>query len=278
MPTRSRLAMQLSVPLFVPGDRPERFAKALHSGATAVILDLEDAVAPAEKARAREIVAGALADASLRAAAIVRVNAVATPYFEDDLAALQRIPPVAIMLPKCESAADVRRVATAFPLAGVIPIIESIGGLDAARAIAAEPATTALAFGAYDLAAQLGNRPTWDAMAALRASVLVAARSAQKLLIDAPFVVINDEVGLIEEAQRAVEFGFDGKLAIHPRHVAPLLEAFTPTEAELEHARRVLAAVEGGGVATVDGKMVDPPLVAAARRVLGRTSPGGEHV
>jgi citrate lyase beta subunit len=164
------------------------------------------------------------------------------------------------------------------PQAGVIPIIESIAGLDNARAIAAHSASLALAFGAYDLAAQLGNMPTWDAMASLRTAVVVAARAAGKLVIDAPFVVINDEVGLVQEAERAVEFGFDGKLAIHPRHVGPLLEAFTPSEGELEHARRVLAAVESGGVATVDGKMVDPPLVASARRIIARTAPGGEHV
>jgi len=270
--------MELTVPLFVPGDRPERFEKALHSGATAVILDLEDAVAPESKARARDLVAAALHADSLRAASIVRINAAATPFFSDDLRVLRAIPPVAIMLPKCESAADVRTVAAAFPNAVVIPIIESIGGLDHARAIAAEPATVALAFGAYDLAAQLGNMPTWDAMASLRTAIVVAARAHQKLAIDAPFVVINDEVGLIQEAERAVEFGFDGKLAIHPRHVGPLLDAFTPSAAEVEHARRVLAAVESGGVAVVDGKMIDPPLVAAARRILARTSPGGEHV
>lgn len=270
--------MRLTVPLFVPGDRPERFVKAMQSGATAVILDLEDAVAPDAKARAREAVVNALRDERLRAAAIVRVNAAPTHFFADDLRAMRTLPPPVLMLPKCESAADVRRIATGLPHAQVIPIIESIGGLDNARAIAADPAAVALAFGAYDLAAQLGSAPTWDAMASLRTAVVVAARVHEKFVLDAPFVVINDEVGLIEEAERAVEFGFDGKLAIHPRHVGPLLDAFTPSENEIEHARRVLAAVESGGVAAVDGKMVDPPLVAAARRILARTSPGGEHV
>jgi len=269
--------MQLTVPLFVPGDRPDRFHKAVHSGATAVILDLEDAVAPQAKDAARTHVARALGDEALRATAIVRINSPRTPFFEDDLRALQAAPPPTIMLPKCESAEEIRLVAAAYPRVEILPIIESIGGLDDARRIAAEPAAIGLAFGAYDLAAQLGSRPTWEALAPLRIAVVVAARAHQKLVIDAPYVVLDDEVGLVREAQRAVEFGFDGKLAIHPRHVGPLLEAFTPSEAELEHARRVLVAVEGGGVAAVDGKMVDPPLVAAARRVLARISPGGER-
>jgi citrate lyase subunit beta / citryl-CoA lyase len=270
--------MQLTVPLFVPGDRPDRFEKALHSGATAVILDLEDAVAPQIKAQARLLVVESLRSEVLRASAIVRVNAAGTAFFEDDLQALRAKPPTGIMLPKCESADHVRTVARALPQTAIIPIVESIGGLDNARDIAADPATVALAFGAYDLAAQLGNMPTWEPMASLRTLVLVAARAHQRLLIDAPFVVLNDEVGLIQEAERAVEFGFDGKLAIHPRHVPVLLEAFTPSDADVEHARRVLSAVESGGVAAVDGKMVDPPLVAAARRILARTAPGAEHV
>jgi citrate lyase subunit beta / citryl-CoA lyase len=262
--------MRFTVPLFVPGDRPERFSKGLQSGATAVILDLEDAVAPAAKQAARAHVADALRDPVLRRVAIVRINALASTFAEPDLAALCETPPPTIMIPKCESAADVRSVAARCETVEVVAFVESIAGLDAARAIAAEPVVVALAFGCYDLAAQLGNLPTWEAMASLRTQVVVAARASGKLVIDAPFVDLNDSAGLTEEAQRAIEFGFDGKMAIHPRHVALLLEAFTPSEAEVEHARRVLAAIEGGGVAAVDGKMVDPPMVAAARRVLAR--------
>ena len=211
----------------------------------------------------------------------MRVNAVATTFFDDDLRALAQIAP-ATRIPcfpgiwiGLHGPRRLRRPTGFKRDSG--RLVGSIAGLDLAREIAAEPKSVALAFGAYDLAAQLGNLPTWEAMASLRIAVVVAARAQQKLVIDAPFVVINDAVGLTQEAERAVEFGFDGKLAIHPRHVGPLLDAFTPSEGELEHARRVLAAVAAGGVAIVDGKMVDPPLVAAARRILTRTPPGGEH-
>lgn len=269
--------MRFTAPLFVPGDRPDRFEKALDSGATAVILDLEDAVAPEAKAQARERVVAALRERdALRAKTIVRINGTSTPFAADDLAALRALGIVAVMIPKCETPAEVRDVAAALPQTRIVAIVESIGGLDAARAIAAEPAITALALGVYDLSAQIGNQPTWEATAVFRTHVVVSARASGKAAIDAPFIAIDDESGLVTEAGRAVEFGFDGKLAIHPKHIAPLLRAFAPSPEEIEHARRVLAAAAGGGVAKVDGKMIDPPLVAAARRTLSRTTLG-EH-
>jgi citrate lyase subunit beta/citryl-CoA lyase len=256
--------MGMTVLLFVPGDRPERYAKAIASGADAAIVDLEDAVAPENKARARLEARTAFAaglDATLR------INSPTTEFGQADIAAFAGLHPRAVLVPKAESAQDLEAVRIDAAL------IESVRGLRNIDEIAAFDKVIALDFGAYDLCAELGAQPTPEVLAPHRSAVICAARLAHKLAHDAPFLGIADEAGLRAESERAVAYGFDGKLAIHPNQVATIRAAFTPSEAEIRHARAVLAAIERGGVAVVDGKMVDPPLVASARRVLARAEP-----
>ena len=258
--------MNLTVLLFVPGDRPERYPKAVASGADAAIVDLEDAVAPAKKAEAREAAREAFA-AGLDAC--LRVNSPTNEFGQADLAAFGGLHPRAIMVPKVETADEIAEIDLGSPL---IALIESVRGLRNIDAIAAQQNVIALGFGAFDLCAELGAQPTPEILGPYRSQVVSAARLAKKAALDAPFLGVGDIAGALEDARRAVAYGFDGKLAIHPSHVAPLREAFTPSADEVRHARAVLEAVERGGVAVVDGKMVDPPLVASARRILSRIS------
>lgn len=253
--------------LFVPGDRPERFDKAVASGADVAILDLEDAVAPDRKTVAREAVRAALARGL---AACVRINAVGTDDAEADLAMLAARPPRSVMIPKAAGGADLERVRDMLHDTPAIAIVESIAGVRSLDAIASARSVRAVAFGGFDLCAELGARPTPETFAFYRAQVVLAARSAGIDAIDTPWVDIADEAGLAADARRAVDFGFDGKLAIHPKQVGPIAAAFTPGAAELERARAIVAAAAHGGVVKLDGVMIDAPLVTAARRVIAR--------
>jgi citrate lyase subunit beta/citryl-CoA lyase len=257
-------ALKLTVLLFVPGDRPERYAKALASGADGAIIDLEDAVAPSAKPMARHAARLSFA-AGLDA--FVRINPSNTPEGRADIGELAGIPLRGVLLPKVEALGSVRAVGLSSP---IVALIETTRGLLNIHEIAADESVVALAFGAFDLCAELGAQPTPEVLQPYRSTVVMAARLAGKSVIDAPFLDIEDEAGLRADARRAVESGFDGKLAIHPKQIAPIREAFTPSDAELAHARAVLAAVERGGVAVVNGKMVDPPIVAAAQRTIAR--------
>jgi citrate lyase beta subunit len=269
------MALRCTVALFVPADRPERFSKAVASGADIVLLDLEDAVAPGRKDAARRYVVEALA-AGLQA--WVRINSPRSDAGLRDVAALANVPAAGVMIAKTASAADVAAVRSSLgdaaaargPLcdAALIALIESIDGLRNIDAIA--EGVEALAFGGYDLCAELGARPVPEVLAPLRSRVVLAARAAGIAAIDTPFIALDDEAGLADDARRAVDFGFDGKLAIHPKHVAAIKKAFTPDPVEVDRARAILAAAHNGGVAVVDGTMVDAPLVRAAERVIAR--------
>lgn len=257
----------MTVLLFVPADRPERYAKAAAAGPDVVIVDLEDAVAPERKAPAREAVRDALRDGFT---ACVRINPVGTPEGTDDLAMLERLPPAYVMLPKASGPLDVEAVRHRLPRTPIVALVETLDGIDHLDGIAHAPGVEAVVFGGYDLCAQLGARPTPEVLAPWRSRVVFAARRAGVAALDTPYVRLDDEAGLLEDARRAVDFGFDGKLAIHPKQVGPIRAAFTPSHEELARARAIVAAVARGGVARVDGVMIDPPLVAAAQRVLAR--------
>jgi citrate lyase beta subunit len=261
----------MSVFLFVPGDRPERFTKAVDSGADAAILDLEDAVAPERKQVARVAVREALI-AGLRA--LVRVNPASTDLGRADIAMLAGLAPAAVLLPKAGGSRDVDIVRDALPEVDVIALIESVEGLRNAHEIAATSGVRGLAFGAFDMCAELGARPVPEVLAPLRSLVVVAARGAGVAAIDTPFLALEDEAGLAADARRSLDFGFDGKLAIHPKQVAPIRAVFTPSAEDLERARLIVAAAERGGVAVIGGAMVDAPIFAAARRVLARAGEG----
>lgn len=260
--------------LFVPGHRPERFAKALAAGADAVVADLEDAVPPAEKAAARAAVLARPA-APPGVAFGVRINPLASAAGIADLAALlAAAPPDFLLLPKAESPAELRIVHRAFGAAGppLVALIESAEGLAQAAAIAAEPGCAALGFGGVDLAADLGCAAAWEPLLPHRAALVAAAARGGVALFDVPFLALEDEAGLVEETRRVRALGFSGKLAIHPRQVAPIQAVFTPDAAELDWARKVVAAMAqaAGGVCVVEGRMVDAPVARAARRILAR--------
>jgi len=196
-----------TVLLFVPGDRPERFPKAAAAGPDRVIIDLEDAVAPGNKVAARAAAVAALG-AGLQA--IVRINPPHEREGAADLAALGAYPPLALLVPKVGDPTDIALARAALPGVPLYALIESIAGIRALERIATAPGLIGLAFGAYDLCAELGARVTPEVIAPWRAQVVLAARAAGIAAIDTPYVNIEDEAGLAADAHRAVDFGFDG--------------------------------------------------------------------
>jgi citrate lyase subunit beta/citryl-CoA lyase/(S)-citramalyl-CoA lyase len=250
--------------LFVPGSRPDRFDKAAGAGADAVCIDLEDAVPPDGKDAAR-----AAAIAALNGGFGVRVNAVGTADGETDLKALSDARPVFVMIPKAASAAEVAavRAATDAPL---WPIVESAEGLHAAWDIAAAPGVAGVLFGGADYAADLGCTMEWEPLFHARGVLAAACARAGVELLDVPHLDINDEADLTTSTRRIKAMGFTGRACIHPSQIAPVHAVFTPTEAEIARARRVLDAFQAadGGAALLDGKLIEKPLIRAARRTL----------
>jgi citrate lyase subunit beta/citryl-CoA lyase len=253
--------------LFVPGDRPERFAKAAESGADAVVLDLEDAVAPAVKAEALEHVVAWLGAGN---AAVVRVNAAGTPTHDTELAALAGTGAV-VMLPKTDSAAQVAAVRAR--VGAVLALVETPRGVTAADEIAAA-GVVRLALGTVDLAAELGVDPASPSAFAYSRGRLVMASAAAGLPgpVDGVTVRLDDPTVLDVDLAHARELGLGAKLCIHPKQVAAVNAAFSPSAAELAWAERIVFAAEASssGVVVVDGAMVDAPVVTRARRILSR--------
>lgn len=264
--------------LFVPGLRPDRFAKAEAAGADAVVFDLEDSVSDARKAEARrEIAAWLSTPATGSTARVVRVNASSTPVFQDDLDWLADVPaPDAIMLPKAEDAWSVDRLGAAAPHSEVIPLIETARGVLNAFAITgARPPFAAFAFGGEDLTAQLGVARTIDGEELLfaRSQVALAAATAGVPAIDGVLIDIEKHDLLRRDAERARALGYQGKLAIHPSQVPVINDVFSPTAQEIAAARRIVdaardAAAQGEAVIRLDDRMVDAPIVARATRLL----------
>jgi citrate lyase subunit beta/citryl-CoA lyase len=271
--------------LFVPATRPERYAKALASGADAVIIDLEDAVAPHDKDEARHQLASAFEqlDAPERARTLVRMNASGSHWMEDDLKLVadlvgKGLP--AVMLPKCESAHALRLLAQALGAnCALFPLVESLAGLDAIDALAAAPQVLRLAFGHLDFQADVGLACDADEveLVPVRLAVVSAARRAGlAAAIDGVTVATQDAAKLQQDLTRSRRSGFGAKMCIHPAQVALVNAAFSPSAAELDWARRVIAAVEvaGGGVVSLDGRMVDGPVVRLAQRTLAQSRQG----
>lgn len=258
--------------LFVPADRPDRFAKALASGADAVCCDLEDAVRPASKILAREQIRTFLTGSSA-VARIVRVNDIMRLDGLRDLLMLANLDLAAdaIWLPKTESRAACEiTIAALSGATPVVALIETVAGLRNADAIASTPGVSGLVFGSADYAAELGCAMSEAALAVPRATILQAAAAAGVPAWDGAWADLADEAGLDADACRGAELGFVGKPALHPRQVAAINAAFTPSADQIEHARGVLAASAdaGGGVATYAGKMLDAPVVRLAERTL----------
>lgn len=260
--------------LFVPGDRPERFAKALASGADAVVLDLEDAVAPAAKAMARAAVGAALASGEPRF--VVRLNDEAAPGFAEDLAAAAAAP--ALMLPKAERPETLARLHAAAPRAALLPLVETARGVQAAPALAAMPGVQRLVFGTLDYALDLGLEGPLAETTGLDMPATLLALASRAAGLAAPVAgvtaALDDEARLRADLERARALGFGAKLCIHPRQVAWVHAALRPTADELAWARRVLAAVDAAtGAVQLDGRMVDRPVIERARRLVARDLP-----
>jgi citrate lyase subunit beta/citryl-CoA lyase len=264
--------------LFVPADRPERFAKAAASGADRVIVDLEDAIAPAAKEEARRLLAGAELPASVPV--YVRVNGVGTPWHDADVAVAAALPVAGVVLPKADGGGDVARVAAALPDGrAVVPIVETARGawdvLDLARA----PRVERVAFGAVDFALDTGLEDAGGALDAVRTRIAVASRVAGVAApIDSVCLAIDDAAALADDAARGRRFGCGGKLCIHPRQVAVVHRAYRPGAAELAWARTLLdaaAAHPDGAPFAFRGTMVDRPVVERARRLAALADDGG---
>lgn len=255
--------------LFVPGNRPERFAKALDSGADAIIIDLEDAVAPASKDEARDAVAAWL---SPERRVLIRVNARDTQWFDSD-AQLGKLRGVAgIVLPKAESAADiialVSRTKSRMP---VFPLIESAKGMFNALEIAKAPYVHQLMFGTLDFCADMNMVTDDDVLDPFRANLAMISRVAGiGAPIDGVTPAIDDEHALKHETLNGKRRGFAGKLCIHPKQVRTINECYAPSECELAWAKRILDAFSNanGAAIAVDGKMVDRPVVLRAQTIL----------
>ena len=246
--------------LFVPADRPDRFARALASGADRAVIDLEDAVRPDAKAAARDALA--TADLDWRRV-VVRVNAPGSPFWADDVAAVARTRAAAVMVPKAEDPSDLAALDRE-----AIPQVETAQGLDRLDALLGAPGVRRVAMGHLDLALDLGCAPGHEPLLLARQTLVWRSRVAGR---DAPVDSVTPEIdaeAVARDAAHARALGFGGKLLIHPAQVAPARAAFAPDARELAWARRVLAAEGAPGARTLDGRMIDRPVEDAARRIL----------
>lgn len=279
--------MRLRSLLFVPGDRPERFAKAAASGADAIILDLEDSVSPANKETARAAIADYLAG-TREVVTLVRVNPLDGHMTAADIAAIAAARPDAIMLPKAEGAPSIAQLDTILrsesardaSLPPILPIATetpaAIFTLGSYRE--AKDRLLGLTWGAEDLPAAIGATTSRESDGSYtspyevaRAMTLFAAHAAAAAAIDTVFPAIKDDAGLAAYASRARRDGFTGMMAIHPSQVEPINAAFTPSPDEVSRAQAIVdafAANPGVGVLQVDGKMVDAPHLKQAKHIL----------
>ena len=274
--------------LYTPGDEPEMMRKSLSTDADAVVFDLEDAVAPTAKVAAREATAEMLAETDSDKELGVRINPLENGGFDDVRAiAGGETDPDMIVLPMVETVEQTVQLGALLESAGsqslVTGIVETALGLENAAAIASSEYVDVLGFGAEDLAAQLGatRTKTSDEIVYARQRIVVAATAGGILCLDTVFTDIGDTDGMRAEADRAVQFGFDGKIAIHPAQIAPINEAFTPEPDRIAWAQKILEAEReatdsGKGVFEVDGQMIDPPLIAQAQRIADLAEAAGE--
>jgi len=267
--------------LFCPGSRPERFTKALASGADSVCLDLEDGVAPDARDSAREAIIAFLSNDIPHTGdpeRMVRINAVHSDAGRRDVDALKALGPArmpaAVMVPKVDGPdelEEVVRVLGAKP--ALLPLIETALGLHRVEAIAGSGfAHGGLVFGGMDLAAEIGCRFEWEPLLYARSRIVHAAALAGLVTIDAAWAPLDDAEGLRAETMQAARLGFTGKLAIHPAQVPAIHDGLAPGAEELAAARRIVEAADRAtdGVLVVDGRMVDRPVVLGARRILAR--------
>lgn len=274
--------------LFLPGNAPKMIINGNYLGSDAVIFDLEDAVAPGEKDAARILVRNVLSALEFdRVETIVRINSIDTPFWQKDLQAIVPQKPNMIMLPKTGTAQDVEVVDAyltalekelGMEVGGILlmPLIETALGIENAYLIAsARKRVTALFLGAEDLTADLRCRRTKEGREIdyARSRMVNAARAAGVDVYDTPFTDVNDDEGILADAQYAKSLGFTGKAAISPRHITAINKVFSPSKEDILYAYEVMAAIEeakaqGKGAIALRGKMIDAPIVARAEQTL----------
>ena len=265
--------MQAATFLFVPGDRPDRFTKALASEVDCVIIDLEDAVQPEAKAQARQAILAADLD---WARVAVRINDATSPHFEDDRQFLRVCAASTVVLPKAENPHTVAQIRAACPRdVDVIILIETARGLANMTPLVSVPGVRRAAFGHLDFALDLGCATDWEALIFARSQLVFQSRLAGALPpIDGVTTDYKNAKAAAEDAAAARRLGFGGKLLIHPNQIAPVASAFTPTAGEIAWAEKVIAASNGKhGAVALDGKMIDKPVIESAQRILARARP-----
>lgn len=268
--------------LFVPGSEQKRVDKAATIPADALVFDLEDAVAPTEKLRAREIVVEALKSTKFNGRQLmVRVNAIGSDWFEDDMKAICAVSSCSIMLPKCESPEDVLRAKEFSELSGssVFALIETALAVLAVKEIAsALVQSDALCFGHVDFAADMGLADADASRGGIhhaRCQVALAARAYNLSAIDNVCTEVKNNELIRHDVQSGIDLGYTGKLCIHPNQVGIVNEAYTPTQKQLEKAKAILVAwdeaqAQGQGVFSFENKMVDLPVIQAQQRIVQR--------
>ena len=261
--------------LFVPGTRPERFIKALDSGAAGVVLDLEDAVPEEDKKSARDAIRAAWPtfNAEQKKRLVIRTNAPGTPFYSADLILAQELDVSCLLIPKSESMDQINGAALILPNTAIIPMIETAIGLDRLREIANSNQVIRLALGNLDLQADLGMVCDLQEtqLQTARYQIVLASRVAQLAPpIDGVTPSTDDIERITDDAERAKRLGFGGKLCIHPKQVLIVKNAFMPTEEDLAWAQRVIDADQAskGGAVKLDGRMIDRPVVLLAQRTI----------
>jgi citrate lyase subunit beta/citryl-CoA lyase len=261
--------------LFVPGTRPERFIKALDSGAAGVIIDLEDAVPEEDKKSARDAIRTAWPtfNAEQKKRLVIRTNAPGTPFYAADLILAQELDVGCLLIPKSESQDQINGAALILPNTAIIPMIETAIGLDRLREIANANQVIRLALGNLDLQADLGMVCDLQEtqLHTARYQIVLASRVAQIAPpIDGVTPSTDDAQRISDDAERAKRLGFGGKLCIHPKQVLIVQNAFMPTEEEVAWAQRVIEADQAskGAAIKLDGRMIDRPVVLLAQRTI----------
>ncbi len=257
--------------LFVPGNRPERYAKALASRADLVCIDLEDSVPDDEKEQARDTALQAIA-AHKEGRIALRINGMRTAAgLSDVLAVARSAKPAFLFVPMVECATEIEIIREVIgDETGIIPLVESVRGLRAADSIAQSPGVAALMFGGGDFAGELGVELAWEPLLHARSEIVMASASAKIRAIDVPYIDIENDAGLAEECARAKMLGFHAKAAIHPRQIETIYASMRPSAAELAEARDAIAAFDSGGGAAIRfrGKMLEAPLILRYRQLL----------
>ncbi len=264
--------------LFVPGERPERFAKALAAGPDMICIDLEDAVLFDNKRQARKDMLAFLAAADTDLSRVaVRINPVTSELGDEDLAALvaARRRPAMVMLPKIKHSDDALMVAEALgeqvSLIGLVECPEALLNVDEI-ADGGGDALTHIMFGGADFSVELGADMGWDSLLYARGHLATVAAKHGKGLIDVPYLGVGDPAGLEDETRRVKGMGFSAKAAIHPAQVPSIQSVFASTADEIERARKIIDAFEQAGTTgalLVDGRLVDKPVITAAKKILG---------